>query len=140
GGECRSLRMSEKTLILIPAYNAGRTVGEVVKSCREVVSDVVVIDDGSRDDTAAVAKSAGAEVVSHPKNRGKGGALKTGFAWALEHGFDAVITLDADGQHLPHEIPKFLACREETHAHLIIGGRAHLFGKMLPRRRMANRF
>ena len=132
--------MSEKTLILIPAYNAGRTVGEVVKSCREVVSDVVVIDDGSRDDTAAVAKSAGAEVVSHPKNRGKGGALKTGFAWALEHGFDAVITLDADGQHLPREIPKFLRHREETRADLIIGGRAHLFGEMLPRRRMANRF
>src|SRR5205807_1872963 len=124
----------------IPAYNAGRTVGEVVKSCREVVSDVVVIDDGSHDDTAAVAKSAGAEVVSHPKNRGKGGALKTGFAWALEHGFDAVITLDADGQHLPREIPKFLRHREETRADLIIGGRAHLFGEMLPRRRMANRF
>ena len=126
--------------LCIPAYNAGRTVGEVVKSCREVVSDVVVIDDGSRDETAAVAKSDGAEVVCHPKNRGKGGALKTGFAWALEHGFDAVITLDADGQHLPREIPKFLRHREETRADLIIGGRAHLFGEMLPRRRMANRF
>jgi glycosyltransferase involved in cell wall biosynthesis len=132
--------MSEKTVVLIPAYNASRTVGDVVKACRDVVSNVVVIDDGSRDDTAAAAKSAGADVVSHPKNRGKGGALKSGFAWALEHGYDAVITLDADGQHLPREIPKFLRAREETRADLIIGGRAHLFGEMLPRRRLANRF
>jgi len=132
--------MSEKTVVLIPAYNASRTIGDVVKACRDVVSNVMVIDDGSRDDTAAAAKSAGADVVSHPKNRGKGGALKSGFAWALEHGYDAVITLDADGQHLPREIPKFLRAREETRADLIIGGRAHLFGEMLPRRRLANRF
>jgi len=132
--------VSEKTLIIIPAYNAARTVADVVKSCVNIISNILVVDDGSRDDTAAAAKSAGAEVVSHSRNRGKGAALKTGFAWALEHGFDAVITLDADGQHLPHEIPKFLACREETHADLIIGGRAHLFAQMLPRRRLANRF
>jgi glycosyltransferase involved in cell wall biosynthesis len=79
-------------------------------------------------------------VVSHPQNRGKGAALKTGFAWALQHGYDVVITLDADGQHLPREIPKFLRARQETRADLIIGGRSHLFGQMLPRRRMANRF
>ena len=132
--------MSEKTVVLIPAYNAARTIGDVVKACRDVVNNVVVIDDGSRDETAATAKSAGADVVSYPTNRGKGGALKTGFAWALEHGYDAVITLDADGQHLPREIPKFLRAREETRADLIIGGRAHLFGEMLPRRRLANRF
>lgn len=132
--------MSEKVLVIIPAYNAARTVPDVVKSCINIISNIVVINDGSHDDTAAVAKSAGAEVVSHPHNRGKGAALKTGFAWALEHGFDAVITLDADGQHLPREIPKFLAARAETHADLIIGGRAHLFGQMLPRRRLANRF
>lgn len=132
--------MSEKTLVLIPAYNAARTIGDVVKSCLNIIDNILVVDDGSRDDTAAVASSAGAEVVSHPKNRGKGGALKTGFAWALEHRFDAVITLDADGQHLPREIPKFLEARAETRADLIIGGRAHLFGEMLPRRRLANRF
>jgi glycosyltransferase involved in cell wall biosynthesis len=87
-----------------------------------------------------VARQAGAQVVSHAENRGKGAALKTGFAYALEHGFDAVVTLDADGQHLPSEIPKFLAAHAETGADLIIGGRAHLFGQMLPRRRFANRF
>ena len=132
--------MSERTLVVIPAYNAGKSVGGVVKSCRSVMNDILVVDDGSVDDTGAAAKAAGAEVVAHPHNRGKGAALKTGFAWALEHGFDDVITLDADAQHLPEEIPKFLECREKTRADLIIGGRSHLFGGMLPRRRMANRF
>ena len=132
--------MSEKALIIVPAYNAAQTVGDVLRSCREFVNNIVVINDGSRDETAGAAMTAGAEVVTHPINRGKGAALKTGFAWALERGYDIVITLDADGQHLPREIPKFLRAREETHADLIIGGRSHLFGEMLPRRRMANRF
>jgi glycosyltransferase involved in cell wall biosynthesis len=132
--------VTEKALVLIPAYNAAKTVGDVVRASREFVRDVVVINDGSRDATASAAAAAGAEVVSYPQNRGKGGALKTGFAWALQHGYDIVITLDADGQHLPREIPKFIRCREETRADLIIGGRSHLFGQMLPRRRLANRF
>ena len=132
--------MSERAMVLIPAYNAAASVGDVVRGSKEFVADVVVVDDGSRDDTAAVARASGAEVISHPQNRGKGGALKTGFAWAVQHGYDVVVTLDADGQHLPREIPKFLRCREESGADLIIGSRAHLFGEMLPRRRMANRF
>jgi glycosyltransferase involved in cell wall biosynthesis len=129
-----------KTIVLIPALNAERSIDAVVRDCRGVNGDVLVVDDGSADRTANVAREAGAEVVSHPVNRGKGAALKTGFAYALKHGFDAVITLDADGQHLPREIPKFLAAHAETGADLIIGGRAHLFGEMLPRRRFANRF
>ncbi|HSY50449.1 MAG TPA: glycosyltransferase family 2 protein [Thermoanaerobaculia bacterium] len=129
-----------KALAMIPALNAERSIGGVVRDCKEVIDDVLVVDDGSADRTAEVARDAGAQVASHSINRGKGGALKTGFAYALEHGFDVVVTLDADGQHLPREIPKFLAARAETGADLIIGGRAHLFGQMLPRRRFANRF
>jgi len=132
--------MTERVLGIIPALNAERSIGAVVRDCKAVVRDVLVVDDGSADRTAEVAREAGAQVVSHPANRGKGAALKTGFAYALEHGFDAVVTLDADGQHLASEIPKFFAAREETGADLIIGGRAHLFGQMLPRRRFANRF
>lgn len=132
--------MSETVLAVIPAYNAGRSVGDVVRGTRASIRNVLVVDDGSSDDTAAAAKSAGAEVIRHAENRGKGAALKSGFAHAMQHGYGAVLTLDADGQHLPREIPKLLACREETGADLIIGGRAHLFGQMLPRRRMANRF
>jgi glycosyltransferase involved in cell wall biosynthesis len=132
--------MTARALILIPALNAEPSIGAVIRDCKRIVADVLIVDDGSRDRTAAVAREAGAEVVSHPVNRGKGAALKTGFAYALEHGFDLVLTLDADGQHLPREIPKFIAAHEETGADLIIGGRAHLFGQMLPRRRLANRF
>ncbi|HEV7424860.1 MAG TPA: glycosyltransferase family 2 protein [Thermoanaerobaculia bacterium] len=129
-----------KVLALIPALNAEESIGAVIRDCKAVNNDVVVIDDGSMDRTAEIARAAGAQVVTHPVNRGKGAALKSGFAYALEHGFDAVITLDADGQHLPREIPKFLAAHAEAGADLIIGGRAHLFGEMLPRRRFANRF
>jgi len=129
-----------KALVVIPALNAEQTIAAVVRNCKAVNEHVLVVDDGSADRTADVARDAGADVVSHPINRGKGAALKTGFAYALDHGFDAVVTLDADGQHLPAEIPKFFAAREESGADLIIGGRAHLFSQMLPRRRFANRF
>ncbi|HYR30184.1 MAG TPA: glycosyltransferase family 2 protein [Thermoanaerobaculia bacterium] len=125
---------------IIPALNAERSIAKVVAESRRHVEPVLVIDDGSSDATGEVAKAVGATVLRHEVNRGKGGALKTGFAWALEQGAEAVITLDADGQHLPAEIPKFIAARAETDADLIIGGRAHLFGQMLPRRRLANQF
>ncbi|HEX2061700.1 MAG TPA: glycosyltransferase family 2 protein [Thermoanaerobaculia bacterium] len=132
--------MSERFAVIIPALNAERTLPRVVIEARRQLEPVIVIDDGSTDATGAVARAVGATVLRHDVNRGKGGALKTGFAWALENGFDGVITLDADGQHLPGEIPKFIAARAETGADLIIGGRSHLFHGMLPRRRNANRF
>ena len=132
--------MTEKIAVIIPALNAERTLPRVVVDARVQLEPVLVIDDGSTDATGAVAAAVGATVIRHPVNRGKGGALKTGFHWALENGFDGVITLDADGQHLASEIPKFLRERERGGADLIIGGRSHLFEQMLPRRRMANRF
>lgn len=132
--------MSKRVLVVIPALNAEPSIGRIVGEAKAAVPDVLVVDDGSSDRTAAIARDAGAQVVSHPANRGKGAALKTGFAYALQHGYDAVVTLDADGQHLPREIPKFIAAHDESGADLIIGGRAHLFGQMLPRRRFANRF
>jgi glycosyltransferase involved in cell wall biosynthesis len=125
-----------KVLALIPALNAERTLPQVVEQTRKQIEPVVVIDDGSSDRTGDVARSGGAIVLRHDVNRGKGAALKTGFAWALEQGYEGVITLDADGQHLPSEIPRFL----QASGDLIIGGRAHLFQHMLPRRRNANRF
>jgi len=128
-----------KIAVIIPALNAERTLPQVVVDARAQLEPVLVIDDGSSDATGEVARAAGATVIRHPVNRGKGGALKTGFQWALENGFDGVITLDADGQHLAAEIPKFVRERESG-ADLIIGGRSHLFEQMLPRRRMANRF
>jgi glycosyltransferase involved in cell wall biosynthesis len=132
--------VSERIAVLIPALNAERTLPSVVEASRRELEPVVVIDDGSTDRTSDVARDAGATIVlRHDVNRGKGGALKTGFAWALANGFDGVITLDADGQHLATEILKFVRERDASGADLIIGGRAHLFGGMLPRRRTANR-
>ncbi len=126
--------------VIIPALNAERTIARVVTDAREELEPVIVIDDGSTDATGAAAEAAGAMVLRHEVNRGKGAALKTGFAWALDNNYDAVITLDADGQHLPGEIPKFVAEYGRNREDLIIGGRAHLFEHMLPRRRNANRF
>jgi glycosyltransferase involved in cell wall biosynthesis len=132
--------MNERAVALVPAFNAETTIAAVVRDCKQFIDEVIVVDDGSSDGTAAAAREAGADVVVQPQNGGKGAALKTGFAHALREGFDVVVTLDADGQHLAREIPKFLAARAESNADLIIGGRAHLFGEMLPRRRRANRF
>jgi glycosyltransferase involved in cell wall biosynthesis len=129
-----------KIAVIIPALNAERTIANVVVEARRQHEPVLVVDDGSRDATGEVARAVGATVLRHEVNCGKGGALKTGFIWALENGFDAVITLDADGQHLPAEISKFIAEYSASAADLIIGGRSHLFQQMLPRRRVANRF
>lgn len=129
-----------KIVALIPAYNAGSSVAETVRGTRAHLPDVVVVDDGSSDRTGEEARAAGAVVLRHKVNQGKGAALKTGFAWALEQGVEAVVTLDADGQHLPSDIPKLLASFAESRGDLIIGSRRHLFGQMVRRRRMANKF
>jgi len=109
-------------LALMPAWNEATRIGPIVEATRARLP-VLVVDDGSHDETPAVAQAAGATVVRHPRNRGKGVALMTGFAWALEQGYDAVLTLDADGQHDPADIPKFLAAYEDGAGELIIGRR-----------------
>jgi glycosyltransferase involved in cell wall biosynthesis len=115
--------MSETSILaLIPAWNEATRIGPVVEAARAYLP-VLVVDDGSRDDTAAVAGAAGATVVRHPHNRGKGVALTTGFAWALARGYGAVLTLDADGQHDPAEILKFLAAWKSDAGDLIVGRR-----------------
>jgi glycosyltransferase involved in cell wall biosynthesis len=116
--------------IIIPAYNAERTIAALVIGCKKYCASVVVIDDGSRDWTSRAAEHAGAFVIKHSHNRGKGAALKTGFCYADNSGFDAVITLDADGQHDPDDIPAFL---EQAHSsHFIIGSRM-LAARAMPR-------
>ncbi len=124
-------------LALIPAYNEGLRVAEVVAGARAYLS-VLVVDDGSSDDTALKAESAGAVVLRQSPNQGKGAALRTGFRYAIENGCQAAITLDADGQHDPSEIPKFLERYAHQHADLIIGARD--FSKMPLVRRFSNTF
>jgi glycosyltransferase involved in cell wall biosynthesis len=122
----------------IPAFQAGASVGDVIRRTREVLPDVLVVDDGSSDATAEAARGAGAELVAHAVNRGKGAALVTAFRTLFARGCDAVVTLDADGQHLPEEIPKLLEAARSG-ADLVLGTRDHLFAEMVPARRVANR-
>ncbi|HLE52424.1 MAG TPA: glycosyltransferase family 2 protein [Anaerolineales bacterium] len=122
-------------LALIPAYNEAQRIGEVVAGARQYLP-VLVVDDGSMDDTAAVASQSGARVLSQRPNQGKGAALTAGFRRAIAEGCAAVLTLDADGQHDPAEIPQFLQVYRERGVDLIIGGRD--FSQIPPVRRAAN--
>jgi glycosyltransferase involved in cell wall biosynthesis len=111
-----------RTVALIPAYQEGPRVAAVVAAARRHLP-VVVVDDGSTDDTGAAAAAAGAEVVRQEPNAGKGAALRAGFRHALATGLDAVVTLDADGQHDPDEIPRFLEAFSARRPELVIGER-----------------
>jgi len=95
-------------LAVIPAYNEQATLSDVIRTLRERAPDfdVVVVDDGSTDDTALVAEVEGARVLRHPFNLGIGGAVQSGFKYALEHGYDYCVQVDGDGQHDPAEIAK----------------------------------
>lgn len=130
--------MSLKVAAAIPAYQAAPSVGAVVRGALELLPEVLVVDDGSTDATAEQARQAGARVVSFPCNRGKGAALAMAFQDLFSRGFDGVLTLDADGQHLPEEIPKLLRVAE-TGEDLVLGVRDHLFGEMSALRRASNR-
>jgi glycosyltransferase involved in cell wall biosynthesis len=99
---------SKRTLAVIPCCNEEAAIGSVVLKTKRFVTHVLVVDDGSSDETRNVAKEAGATVISHKKNRGKGAAIRTGFQYALDNNFDYVVTIDGDGQHNPLEIPKLL--------------------------------
>ena len=125
----------ETILALIPAYQEGPRIRAVVEGAR-VHRPVVVVDDGSTDDTATEAVAAGATVLVQRPNLGKGAALRAGFHHAIEQGAVAVVTLDADGQHDPAEIPLFLDAFEAGRPELVIGRRN--FGSMPPVRRLAN--
>ena len=121
---------------LIPAHNEGPRIGQVVRAATGHLP-VLVVDDGSNDDTAAQARAAGATVIEQRPNQGKGAALRAGFRRAIADGADAVLTLDADGQHDPAEIPSFLAAWAlEPRPDLVIGRRN--FRAMPPIRRLSN--
>ncbi len=108
---------------VIPAYDAAASVGEVVAGVLEQLTRVVVVSDGSRDDTARVARAAGAEVEELPANRGKGFALRRGIAIALSGGPDALVLLDADAQHDPGDLPALVDSWDRARPELVIGCR-----------------
>lgn len=116
-------RLAERPLIIVPALNEERTVGDVVIATRALGYDVCVVDDGSTDATADLAREAGAVVLEVPVNLGVGGALRCGFRWALAHGYDAVVQVDADAQHDPGEIGSLLSRMRDSGADMVIGSR-----------------
>ncbi len=132
--------MSPKVLVIIPAFNAGRTIGELVERLAEHVarSDILVIDDGATDDTGELARSAGVSVMKHSVNKGKGAALKTGFRHALAAGYEAVLTLDADLQHDPDYVPEFLRQGAAGGYDIVIGTRQRT--PEMPRKRVIANF
>lgn len=95
-------------VVIIPAYNEERHIAQVVAGALQHVSTVIVVDDGSRDSTSEKAEKSGAQVLRHRVNLGKGAALKTGCDYALQQGASRMVVIDADGQHDPQEIPRFL--------------------------------
>lgn len=115
--------LNQKPLVLIPALNEQATIFEVVSSVIAHGFDVVVIDDGSGDKTAELARLAGAKILSLRINLGVGGALRCGFRFAINNGYKSVVQCDADGQHPISHIQKLIDVQQETLSHLVIGSR-----------------
>ncbi|MBE0564641.1 MAG: glycosyltransferase family 2 protein [Krumholzibacteria bacterium] len=127
---------------ILPALNAARFLPDVIGHIQRLHPDlrVLVVDDGSQDGTADAARAAGAEVSIHEVNRGKGEALKTGYAWALREGLDWVFTMDSDGQHLPQEMQLFLDAVAGGTLDVVVGTRMARTEGMPWLRLMTNRF
>jgi glycosyltransferase involved in cell wall biosynthesis len=128
-----------KILILIPAYNEAGKIAGVVDGIRRAAPecDILVVNDGSRDDTAAAASAAGATVISHPFNMGYGVAIQTGYKYAAARGYDLLAQIDGDGQHDPAYIPRLLAPIVAGETDFVIGSRfmeAESYEPSLPRR------
>jgi glycosyltransferase involved in cell wall biosynthesis len=128
---------SPKILALIPAYNEKDHIAGVVTKAAQYLP-VLVVDDGSADQTSEIAKASGAVVIRQEPNQGKGAAMMNGYRFALENGYDAVICLDGDGQHDPEEIPQFIEEFKKNSCDLIIGRRD--FSKMPFIRMCSNTF
>ena len=127
------------TCILIPAYNADNTILPVVRECLELGMPVAVVDDGSATDVSELLAGLPVTLLRHRRNLGKGAALKTGFAWAIESGFDAVVTIDADGQHDVSAIPRLLFSAQSGGWDILIASRHSQFELMSGLRKFWNR-
>jgi glycosyltransferase involved in cell wall biosynthesis len=125
---------------VIPCFNEGATIVQLVRAVRQYVPKVIVVDDGSTDDTAAAARLAGGTVICQAENRGKGAALKAGLAAALEGGCEWALTLDGDGQHRPQDAPALFQAAERAGALLVVGNRMHSPQAIPWLRRQVNRW
>jgi glycosyltransferase involved in cell wall biosynthesis len=130
-----------RTLLIIPAYNAAPALASLLPGVldRWDARDILVVDDGSTDGTAAAARGSGVPVARQETNAGKGAALQRGFAHAILNGYDAVITIDADGQHPPGIIPRLLGTAARGGYDVVIASRRRQFGRMRWERALSNR-
>ncbi len=126
---------------IIPSFNVEQTISEVIIKISQFIdiSHIIVIDDGSFDQTAAIATKTGAIILQNGINRGKGYSLRRGFQYAIENGLDAVLTLDGDLQHDPLEITNFIELYQKTNADLILGNRTNDFSNMPLDRQFSNK-
>jgi glycosyltransferase involved in cell wall biosynthesis len=115
--------LAGRPLVVVPAYNEQSNVGDVVQEVRAEGYDVLVVDDGSEDGTAAAAAACGATVVRLPLNLGVGGALRCGFRFAVSHGYDVVVQCDGDGQHPAQQVAVLLDAMREHEADMVVGSR-----------------
>lgn len=129
-----------KICVVIPTYNEAKAIAGVIREIRQHALDVVVIDDGSWDNTSEIARETGAIVLRNENNEGKGASLVKGFHHALNSGFDAVITMDGDGQHLPEEIPYFIRLATYSNSGIFIGNRMFKIKSMPISRVITNKF
>ena len=126
-------------LVCIPAFNEGKVIDNVIKDCLKFSDKVVVCDDGSIDNTYEVADAAGAEVIRHEKNIGKGEALRSLFKFACHSNYDTIVTIDGDGQFLPEEIPKLVKNIEENKSDVVVGYRFNNTKDMPEYRKFGNK-
>ncbi len=129
-----------KICVIIPAYNESKTIDGLIQGIKQQNLDILIIDDGSSDNTAKIAKNNKTSLIVNTKNKGKGLSLAEGFHYALDNGFDAVITMDADGQHDPNDIPYFTRLAKYSDSTILIGNRM-LKPKNMPKTRLlTNKF
>jgi glycosyltransferase involved in cell wall biosynthesis len=126
--------------VLIPSFNEEKTIGWLVKAVKDLGFDVIVVDDGSQDDTAKIARANAAEVIVNERNLGKGASLRKAFELMKTRTYDAVIVMDGDGQHLPSDIAPFIDCYKNANPGIIVGNRMKKSKGMPLVRWITNRF
>ena len=117
--------MKDNLLVIIPAYNESKNIKATIQEIKDNINSckILVIDDGSRDDSRQITLNMGCQVVSHPINLGAGAAIQTGLKYAVDKNYQLAVIIDGDGQHAPHEVKKMLDCMRETSADIVIGSR-----------------
>ncbi len=126
-----------RLFVVVPAFNEAEVIAEVIADLRRHAGDIVVVDDASSDATVDVAREAGAVVLRHVINRGQGAAIQTGVDYALQHGAEAIVTFDSDGQHSADDLPALLAPIRDGGADFVLGSRFLQMRNAIPRTRRA---